>query len=78
MEWDCCSQARPATVGFYFERAVQFVQSLAHPIQTDTRFGTRCTQQAEALFSYTLAEISYLQDCSFGFMLKMDTCFRSF
>jgi hypothetical protein len=35
-----CSHACPATIGFYFQSAVQFVQSLAHSSQADPGFCT--------------------------------------
>jgi len=65
------------TIGFYFQTAVQFVQSLAHPSQPNAGLCTHAAQQPQAFFGYAFSKVSYLQNHGFGIMLKTDACLRS-
>ena len=66
------------SIRFYFKLAVQFVQSLAHSSETDSRFLTYSTEQTQALGWYASTEILYLQDHNLGLVLKTDAGLRSF
>ena len=77
IEWNGGPHARPTTIGFDFQRPVQFVHSLPHPGQPHARFCGHLTKQPHALRWYPLPEIAYLQNHSVGIMLKMDAGIRS-